>query len=363
MDITKLLLFLPEWGTIMDIFVKDKLLWHGDKVREWQQGGNPFPITMELDLCGACNSHCPRCAGGERRGKLEKDKVVQVLQELAAEGTRAVTYTGGGEPSLHEDLAELLLRTKTLGMDCALITNGLALTPEQIESTVTNCTWARISLDAGTASSYKYTHGGTPEEFEQVIENTALLALARKRLETDCTIGVGYLIDDRTIPDMEASAKICKDVGADYIQFRPFYLGSWFNGPDAIDFDAYNYAYWKCHKMETDSFKVLHSGPKFDKIEHNQLTRGYSKCYGQQFCGVITATGDVVLCCLFRGQERYVLGNITDSTFKEIWNGSRRRQVLDKLNVHRDCPPLCRCDPQNDLLSKMITEPTHINFL
>lgn len=220
-----------------------------------------------------------------------------------------------------------------------------------------------MSLDAGTAEVYKYSHGGTVEEFDRAVANIRALAVAKANQKSDCTVGVGYLIDNQTISGMVKASELCADLGVDYIQFRPYYVGNWFGGPDGIDFERYRCAYQQARMLDTEDFKVLHSGPKFDKIEANDIGRNYSVCHGQQFCAVVTATGDVALCCLFRGQEKFVLGSIHKLSFGEIWAGERRRYVLAKLDLDKDCPPLCRCDGLNELLSTLCRTPTHINFL
>ncbi len=227
----------------MRIFVNDKVLWHGDKLYGWRHGDNPFPVTVEIDLIGACNSHCPRCAGGEMRGRLPLDRVKKLLEEFAVHEVRGVIFTGGGEPTLHSDLSEALEHTALLGMDAAVITNGLQLSESQIRSIVSHCCWVRVSLDAGDAYGYKHSHGGTSEEFTSVWGNIAALVDMKKQLGSSCTIGVGYLVDNELIPGMEQAAISCAQVGVDYIQFRPFYIGKWFNGPGSVNYDAYRASY------------------------------------------------------------------------------------------------------------------------
>jgi len=347
----------------MDIFVVDKLLWHGDKVRAWQQGENAYPVTVEVDLTGACNSHCPRCAGGERRGKLDSETVRGVIDDLAENGARAVIFTGGGEPTLHEDLHTLMAYVRSKDMDCSLITNGVFMSDDQVHAVARYCTWVRVSLDAGGPSGYKHSHGGSEEEFNSVVANIGRLVGAKKSQESKCTIGVGFLVDNDVLDEMIEAAKLCNSLEVDYLQYRPYYIGGWFDGPESINIEKYSYLFETARKLQTDKFNTLHSGPKFDKIASGDIRRGYTVCHGQQFCAVITATGDVALCCVLRGKDKFVLGNIKDTTFKDIWNGERRRYVISNLDVSKDCPPLCRCDGINEMLKVMQGQPTHINFL
>jgi len=342
------------------IFTADKIFRHGDKLRAWLDGENPFPITVEIDPCGACNSHCPRCVGGEKRGMLPVGATVCLLHELANGGTRGVIFTGGGEPTLHPQLPLFLEVASGLGMDVGLITNGLRLTEELRSAIAKHATWVRVSLDAANPEDYARSHGGTRDEFEQVVENVRLLST-----EPKCeTVGVGILVENENLGSMKQAVVLCRETGADYVQFRPYYYGWYGDESEGLDVERYFREFHQAKRIGQNGFLVLHSEAKFEKLLLGDTERHYSFCWGQQFCGVVTAVGDVALCCLLRGNPRFVLGNILLTSFAEIWNGERRQEVLLNLDMSRDCPPLCRCDHINATLEKYRQEnPKHENFL
>ena len=71
-----------------------------------------FPIAVEIDLTNRCNHQCVWCMfegfKGRKPFSLEKSLVFDLLQELKTLGVKAVTYVGGGEPTLHRDFDEIL---------------------------------------------------------------------------------------------------------------------------------------------------------------------------------------------------------------------------------------------------------------
>jgi len=284
--------------------------------------------------------------------------VLRLLAELMKGGTRGIIYTGGGEPTLHRDLPAILRATVALGLDAALITNGLVLTEELREAVAECCTWCRVSVDAGSHEGYARSHGLSGGEFFEVRQNVG--AYARK--PRNATIGVGVLVDADFLGEMLPATENSKAAGVDYIQFRPYYTDGWFGGGSPADPEAYAKAFAACQALATPDFAVLHSGPKFDLLASGKCARDYQECRGQQFCGVITAKGDVALCCLMRGRHEFDLGNIRTHSFREVWDGARRRDVLARLDVAKDCPPLCRCDGMNRWLAR-IGEPMHGSFL
>lgn len=347
----------------MKIFNTDKLAYHGDRVHKWQNGGNPPPVTVELDMIGACNSNCPRCAGGEHSGIIGDDRVLRLIDELSDIGVRGLTFTGGGEPTLHKGLATAIDRTFTHGIDVGLITNGLIMQEPLMQTAIRCCQWIRVSLDAGSAPDYKESHGGDEEAFRNVCQTIDRLSNEKKKVGSSCTIGVGYLIDDSSISGMFNATTLAKILGADYVQFRPYHLDGWWNGPEDLDIERYRSEYRHCQKEEIDGFSVLESSPKFEKLKTGDISRHYRFCHGQQFCATICATGDVTLCCHTRGRAEFTLGNINEQSFAKIWDGDKRQKVLEKLNMAVDCPPLCRCDGINDILEGLSKNRPHKSFL
>jgi MoaA/NifB/PqqE/SkfB family radical SAM enzyme len=345
----------------MQIFRSDKIVRH-EALGRWLDGGNPFPVTVEIDPSGACNSRCPRCAGGHRRDRLPTSRALDLLDELAAGGTRAVTFTGGGEPTLHPDLPEMIRRATDAGLAAALITNGLSVSDEVIDTAASRCSWVRVSLDAGTQEGYALSHGGTPDEF--VAAQTTIRRLAEVRGRR-ATVGVGVLHDDRFTGQMRAATLIASACGADYVQFRPYYLAPWYGGPESIDVPAFRRELARCEALARPGrFAVLHSADKYGRLESGDLDRSYARCHGAQFCSVVQADGTVALCCLHRGSPRHALGNIYENDFADIWASPRRAEVAEALDIPRECPPLCRCDAINERLEGMLSDaPQHAEFL
>jgi len=285
-----------------------------------------------------------------------------LLGNLSGGGTQAIIFTGGGEPTLNPHL-ETMIDSADMVFDTALITNGLQMSDSLIKTVVECCEWVRVSLDAGSAEMYKQTHGGTPRQFEAVCDTISRLVDAKKQIGSECTIGVGYLVDNRSIAGMEDAMALGNILEVDYLQFRPVYLAPWFNGPESIDIELYRRTFEQRKNYFMNNYTITQSAVKFDKLERGDVDRKYSACHGQQFCAVVTSTGDVVLCCLLRGQPQFVLGNIHKESFDDIWNGEYRQHVIKNLNMEKDCPPLCRCDALNEMLEHLKELPNHVHFL
>lgn len=339
-------------------FVADKILYHPERIVSWLRQENPAPVVVELDLTNRCTDRCPHCTGGrvERSAVLPLDLAVEVLHDIKTIGAKAVIFTGGGEPLCHQGVGTCVEYATQLGLDVGLITNGVLLEPPRI-SALRGCKWVRVSLDAETPERYLVTHG--TDNFERVVANTRAFVGAMRGNGT--TTGVGYLVDSHTVFGMANAAAFCASLGVNYLQFRPFHHAANEHGLyEKVDAEMK-----KARQYEGNGYSVVCSTHKFKRMSQDDGSpkRPYQKCYGQAFAATICATGDVTLCCHMRGIPKYILGNVKEQKFSEIWNSDRRQHVIESLDF-ADCPAYCRCDPFNCFLWSLKHEqPEHVNFL
>src|SRR3989304_3700840 len=86
------------------------------------------PLRMDLALTFTCQNDCVHCyAGGPHETpELNTAQWKQVIDRLSEIGVFIITFTGG-EPTLREDLTQLVLYAENKGMVTGLITNGRKL--------------------------------------------------------------------------------------------------------------------------------------------------------------------------------------------------------------------------------------------
>ena len=86
------------------------------------------PLRMDLALTFRCQNDCVHCyAGGPHETpELTTAQWKSVIDKLSEIGVFILTFTGG-EPTLREDLPELLLYAQNKGMVTGLISNGRRL--------------------------------------------------------------------------------------------------------------------------------------------------------------------------------------------------------------------------------------------
>lgn len=90
-----------------------------------------LPLSVHLDLTYRCNERCVHCyLDHEDYGEFTTAEILRVLDELAAEGTFFLTFSGG-EIFLRPDLFEILAAARRLHFDVSLKTNALLVTPKR----------------------------------------------------------------------------------------------------------------------------------------------------------------------------------------------------------------------------------------
>lgn len=365
-------------------FGGNKLFAHADRISQWQRGILPYPITVELNVTNLCNHACPDCSFSylvnKDKSSLNPTLAMRVIRELAEHGVRAITFSGGGEPLLYgeDNLLELMQHAVDHGIQVALITNGSLLRDPAF---LQLCTWIRVSLDAYDDVTFERFHGRGEGEFLKVVENlraySGLSLNMKNEGSSPATLGVGFLTDNGSVArkDIERMTKFCMMFyGLDYLQFRPLVKNMVedpsLTGGDQGDLLALESQYKQVHTTvekarvkHPSTMRVLWSGGKYAALQQPNAGRTYNSCLAHFTEAVIAANAKVYICCHTQGQDKYCLGSLQNkNTFHSVWHSERARQVYDRIDPSRHCPPACRLHLQN-LVLQQIKNLVHPNFI
>lgn len=345
-------------------FSSDKILKHLDRVNEWLSGGNPFPVTVELDMTNLCNHRCPECVVNYFRvsdnDSLSLKVASNTVRQLAKNKIRGLIFTGGGDPLCNPHTLKVVELAKSKGLDLGFITNGGLINEESARVILQNCTWVRVSLDAASPGLFKLMHGMNGGEFRSLIEKIGLLVSLKKKIGSNCTIGIGFLTCDYSVSEMVKATILAKRLGVNYLQFRPMQIHH--GGKFGYHWTDVEEKISKCSEYAGNDFQVLYSMHKYEMAKDPQFGRHYRKCFGQQFATVIGADAKMYICCHLRGYDKYCIGDLRKKTFKEIWNSRSRQSAISRIDFC-DCIPLCRDNTFNQILWNIKQPREHVNFL
>lgn len=351
-------------------FDRNKILAHLDSINKYvSEGTLDYPLLVEFDLTNVCNHDCPGCTGFRKEGGLnsaiETRDAIVILEDMKKCGTRAVTFSGGGDPTMHPDFDSIIEYAAKIGLEVGLITNGMSLKTRHFELLLSSCTWIRISWDAATPELHQKIHYEgdlgrkmpNARAFWQVVENTEMLCRHRDHFNHDCTIGCAFLVGPETKHEIVPFAKLASTMPVDYCQYRPFHYTSYDPETEGLMKEARE-------RYQTKTFVVLFSEFKFQVMKEMGYERSYDICHGSHFATHIAANYEVYVCCHLMFSQDTSIGNLRKKSFINIWNSALKKEVINRVNVHK-CVPLCRHDSANRILQTIVSSDTvnHKNFL
>ena len=347
-----------------------KLNYHPDRVNEWLATGDVYPIYVEISPAGACNHRCTFCAVdyiGYEVVFLDKDILKTRLEEMGKLGIRSVMFAGEGEPLLHKDLPEIIRHTKTSGIDVAITTNAVALTKDWSNAALESVAWIKVSINAGTAKTYSQIHKTHEKDFHKVLSNIETAVTLRDQNKWSCAIGSQMVLLPENLDEALVLAKTMKSIGCDYLVIKPY---SQHNSSITREYQDFRYeesAQFKndLESFNDDRFNVVFRSKTMEKL--SETNHYYSKCYSTpNFWAYIMANGSVYGCSAYLLDEKFCYGNISENSFQEIWEGSKRREnivfVKNELDI-TDCRKNCRMDEVNRYLWDLKHPSEHVNFI
>lgn len=346
-----------------------KLMYHPDRISNWQKGERIYPVYMEISPAGSCNHRCIYCALDFMEYQprfLNTDVFKKRLVEMGKLGVKSIMYAGEGEPLLHKDIADIIKCTKQSGIDSAVTTNGVLFNQRLAGATLPYLSWIKVSINAFKAGTYAKIHRTRPEDLSKVIKNMAHASKVRKNNSYSCALGMQIILLPDNYKEVVLLAKKAKEIGMDYLVVKPYSqhpLSKTKIFKD-IKYNQYLDLSDKLKKLNNKNFNVvfrMHTMRKWDDAERN-----YKHCLALPFWAYIDSGGNVWACSMYLTKNKFCLGNIYKSSFKEIWESRKRNNLMHwaakRLNTAK-CRVNCRMDEVNRYLWELKNPPEHVNFI
>jgi len=339
-------------------------------------------------LTGACNLRCvmcgqygekgnmKSCAAGESKKTLPLETWKNFIDQIAP--SKPTIYVWGGEPFLYPDIMPLCKYMVDKGLVISVNTNGTLM--EKHAEQIVRDKWAAlfISLDAFRDVNDELRGRGS---YDKVIAGIkAINAEKQKQKSKYPVLSLVTVVTNKNYADLDNLARASREYSLD---LHIYNLGTYTNDSivemqkqfmkekletDIDCLDAYNTGYnlgidgQKLHGILSNIQNVNYGHPIITVPALNpEKTHTYYaelKTPVRNHCVVpwcqanINYNGDVHFCADYTD---YILGNITEKTLKEIFNGERAN--LFRKTIH-ECeggmfPGCLRCY-QNMLFGKKV---------
>ena len=298
---------------------------------------NLFPTSVELHWTSNCNYDCIHCSYGSRRlskGFLSKKITSCLIDNLIEIGCKAVYLSGGGEPTVMKGWDQYSKKLIQSGVEVALITNGVALN-DIFSDTLSSMNYIAASIYSTHESRYKEITGSRffKEQFG--------LPKKIKKSNSSVIIGARCVLNKINFDEVYDIYKMAINSGFDYVIFIP-----------AVDYEGRGEELGQ-KLIESIKENIQNSLDSFDHSRTNVLSllqKGISyynrnhyletipkksegcKVIQMRSSAFVNYNGGVYLCQPDIGNNELEIGNLNDSTFKQIWNSDKHHKVIKKLH-------------------------------
>ncbi|MFH1386962.1 MAG: radical SAM protein [bacterium] len=374
-----------------------KVFNHPDRLKVFLSGRvyEPIPITWSLALSWVCNNACVLCTFGDRKfsrdeavkgpkGLMTKQVVKTIIDQLAEYGAKAIIFTGGGEPTLHPDLLELMSYAKEKGLDVGLFTNG-SFDPAWATMLLRDVkpSFVRVSLNAPDPVSHRIFHNYAlgVDNFATAIGNIQTMAQYKfSHPEVKTNLGIGVIVGPNNVDALSGYGQLIRKLLFDqgrqtgllnYIAFRPqvVYGGrEMAQQPKSVYLKAlttfWSDLYPRLHSIS--NLRLIFVKDRFKMLYRPQQSRA-SFCVGQVFRGAIGLSRDNIVprekvIDIF-GQQESVWPQIFQSLsspqlqfrseaeetiYASLLNESRKQAAIQLFHQTRlETPAVFSCDEHN----------------
>jgi len=333
-----------------------KLMYHPIELAKWINGETVPPIHAEIGITNRCNHRCKFCTLdwiNHGSNDIDREVMMRCLKDMFEMGVKSIYYAGEGEPTLHSSLSEFINYAYNLGIRQSISTNGSRYTADLSEKTLGGLSWIRFSVDAGTSKTYSLIHGVSENEYYNVLNNIKDCVKIKNERKYNVDIGIQFILMPENIEEAESLAKIAKDIGVDNFQIKPAHSHPKSSYSPSIYQFSHDTLEKNLEKLNDEKFLAV---VRTKSMERLTQIRNYKDCHGFHFYAIIDAKGNVVPCNIFYGNQDFTYGNISESSFKDIWLGEKRKNVIKKVSsmCFEQCGNYrCRLDVMNRFLERI----------
>jgi len=336
-----------------------KIVWFPEKLSSLKSGEIKAPIYLRIKPTNRCNQSCYYCIYNKefsnmKKGivpgidEISKDKMFEILDDVSSIGVKAITYSGGGEPLLHKDIVDILIKTLDVKIDLSILTNGELLKDARAD-VLSRAKWVRISSDYNTPELFKLSREGNEKRFKNIIENITKFSKIVANYKTHCDIGINYIITKDNYKGVIDATKLYMDCGINNIRFSPVWTPDFYNYHKDIMEEIRELLNTAKQKFASESFFVYDSY----NISSMARPRCYHKCYFMQIVSVIGADCNVYNCHNKSYDETGKIGSIKNQKFSDLWFSESTKKYFEEFDG-MTCNHQCANDKKNIFIHEII---------
>lgn len=313
------------------------------------------PVCLYLETTNRCNLLCTTCPRTYEELEPPADMSWELFTSIVDQvpGLVRVVLHGVGEPMLVKNLPRMVAYLKQRGVYVLFNTNGTVLNERNGRALIeAGLDELRVSLDASNARSFQEIRG--KNYFNRILKNVrAFRDLQEREGHTLPRVSTWLTGLKETISELPEFVRVSAEIGVRevYLQRLVFFERDTVGKatPDQALFERIDKSesqYLKAAEELAISLGITFSASGAATEPGVSLRREgsdtpWALCRRPWTLMYFTANGRALPCCIApfsqHGYENYTLGDATQQTLREIWNGPAYKQFRSAL--HSDRPP------------------------
>ena len=294
-----------------------------------------WPTHLMVEPSTHCNLACALCpvtAGlGRPQGHMDPGTFRDVVDEIG-DYLFLILLWDWGEPFLNPSVYEMIAYAKRKGISLVSSTNGHLFAGANhadrlIESGIDTIIFA---IDGISQETYQhYRQGGDLLTALRGVETVA----ARKRIlgKTTPLVNFRFIVMEHNEHEIPQARELARSLGANAFTLKTL-------NPASQD------PYFEGEHPLHDEF--LPRNPFYRRFEYDadtgrRVRRPKNPCR-ELWRGSVIHWNGAVCPCTYDPKERYVLGDLRQESFRDIWTGSRYRRMRRQFRAASADIPLCR---------------------
>jgi radical SAM protein with 4Fe4S-binding SPASM domain len=317
------------------------------------------PVCLYLETTNRCNLLCTTCPRTYEQLEPEADMSWELFTSLIGQypNIARVVLHGIGEPMLVKDLAQRVKYLKDRHIYVLFNTNGTLLTKANGRALIeAGLDELRVSLDAAESEVFQMVRG--KDFFDKIVANVKNFTTMQRELNAPKPRVSLWLTGLReTVDQLPNFVRLAHSIGVTEVYLQRLVF---FDSPQSENSLARAESALFEHTTEREE-ALIHEAENIAKqlgvmfsasgavdpgesIKMQRSDSPWSLCRRPWSLMYITANGRVLPCCIapfsMKGYGSFTLGDATQNSLREIWNGSEYQRFREGLLTSAP-PPAC----------------------
>ncbi len=314
------------------------------------------PVCLYLETTNRCNLPCTTCPRTfeelEPPANMSFGLFCTIVDQFP--NIARVVLHGIGEPLMVPHLPRMVRYLKQRGTYVLFNTNGTLLNERRGRDLIdSGLDELRVSLDAAEPQAFKQVRG--KDAFQRIVNNVREFRALQRRLD-----GAGPRVSlwltglRQTIVQLPSFIELARDIDVREVHLQRlvyFSDGQGLAKPEQALFERLDAS--EAEFIREAEARAADYGIVFDasgatepgtSLRRRADSTPWSLCTRPWTLMYVTAHGRALPCCIapfsMRGYDSFTLGDATQETLREIWNGDKYRAFRRGL-MSGDPPPSC----------------------